>query len=83
MNGFTTTAIATLISLDNIGLSVKSHFQLPPSLSIWSYRKKLPIQCAITAEVYFDKTENQVCISLLLKAGQFCKSFTTHLVFVK
>ena len=39
----TTTAIAKLISLGNIGPSVKSHFQF----SIWSYRKKLPIQCTI------------------------------------
>ena len=68
INGFTTTAIVKLISLDNIGPSVKSHFQLPSSLSIWSYRKKLPIQYTITAEVYFDKIENQVCISLLLEA---------------
>ena len=83
IHGFTTTAIIKLISLNNIGPSVKSHFQLPSSLSIWSYRKELPIQCTITAEVYFDKTENQVCISLLLEAGQFHKSFTTHLGFVK
>ena len=83
IDGFTPTAIAELISLDNIGPSVKFHFQLPSLLSIWSYRNKLPIQCNITVEVYFNKTENQVCISLLLGAGQFRKSFTTHLVFVK
>ena len=69
--------------MDNIGPSIKSHFQLPLLLSIQSCRKKLPIQCTITAEVYLDKTESQVCISLLLEAGQFRKSFTTHLVFVK
>ena len=81
-DGFTTTAIAKLISLDNIGPSVKSHFQLPLSLSIWSFQKKLPIQCTIPAEFYFHKTENQVCTLLVLELGQFHKSFTTHLVFV-
>ena len=40
IDGFTTTAIAKLISLDNIGPSLKSHFQLPLLLSIWSYLKK-------------------------------------------
>ena len=66
IDGFTTTAIAKLISLDNIGPSLKSHFQLPLLLSIWYYLKKLPIQYTKTAEVYFNKTENQVSsISLL------------------
>ena len=39
--GSTTTAIANLISLANIGPRVKLYFQLPSSLVLWSYRKKI------------------------------------------
>ena len=37
----TTTAIAKLISLDDTGSRIKSHFQLPSSLILWSYRQKI------------------------------------------
>ena len=37
MYGSTTTAIASLISLANIGPRVKSHFQLPSSLPKENY----------------------------------------------
>ena len=80
IDGFTTTAKANLISLDNIGRKVS----LPVAfIAEYLVLLKEIIQCTITAEVYFGITENQVCISLHLGAGQFCKSFTTHPVFVE
>ena len=39
----TTIATANLISLDNIGPRVKSHFQLPSSLILWSCRKNISL----------------------------------------
>ena len=71
----TSTAIAKLISLANIGPRVKSQFQLPSLLVFWSCRK-------ITHALYLcqQRTKNQACISLHLQADQFCKSFTIHII---
>ena len=58
-DGFTTIAIAKLISLNNIGPCAKYDFQLPYIYScIWSYRKKLPIQCTITQR--FTSTKQKI-----------------------
>ena len=83
MYGSTTSAIAKLISLTNIGPKVKFHFQLPSSLVLWSYRKKL------TYAMYYkhgglrrQRAADQALISLHLQADQFRKSFTTHVVYV-
>ena len=79
--GSTATAIANLISMNNTEFTGKSHFQLPSSLILLPYQKK------ITHVMYYNrgdlrrqKTENQVFISLHLQANQFRKSFTTLVV---
>ena len=79
--GSTTTAIANLISLANIGPTVKFHFQLPSSLVLSSCQKK------ITYAVYYkngglrrQRTEDQAIISLHLQADQIRKSLNTHVV---
>ena len=41
IDGFTTIAIANLISLYNIGPRVKSHFQFSLLTILWSCRKKI------------------------------------------
>ena len=77
--GSTTTAIANMISLDNMGPRAK------PSCLRYSFsglaKRKLPMQCTMSKEVYIiDKIENQVCILLHLQEGEFSKSYTSHLV---
>ena len=79
--GSTTTAIANLISLANIGPRVKFHHQLHSSLVLSSYQKK------ITNAVYNkngglrrQRTEDKAFISLHLKANQIRKGLNTHVV---
>ena len=79
--GSTTTAIANLISLANIGTRVKFHFQLPSSLVLRSCQEK------ITYAMYCkhgglrrQRTEDQAFISLHLQLDQIRKSFNTNVV---
>ena len=79
--GSTTTAIANLISLANIGPRVKFHHQLHSSLVLSSCQKK------ITNAVYYksgglrrQRTEDKAFISLHLKANQIRKGLNTHVV---
>ena len=77
--GSTTTAIANLILLANTGPRVKFHFQLPSSLVLWSYQKK--ITCAMFYEcgdLHQQRLEDQTFISLHLQANQLYQSFTTN-----
>ena len=77
--GSTTTAIANLISLANIGPRVKFHFQLPLLLVLWCYRKKITYaMCYERGDLRQQRTEDQASTSLHLQADRFCKSFTTH-----
>ena len=55
--GSTTTAIANLNSLANIGPKVKFYFQLPSLLLVGLTNRKLPMQCAMSEEVYVNKEQ--------------------------
>ena len=79
--GFNTIVIANLISLANIGTRVKSHFQLPLLLVLWSYWKKITHASYCRHRGWCQqRTYNQACISLHFQADQFCKGFTTPIV---
>ena len=75
----TTTAIAKLILLANIGPREKFHFQLPSLLILWFYRKKIiyvmSYKCGGLRQ---QRTEDQAFVSLRLQTDQFCKRFTTQ-----
>ena len=83
IDGSTTTAIANLNSLANIGPRVKFHFQLPSLLVLWSYQQKITYaMCYEHRGLHQQRTEDQAFISLPLQTEQFCKSFTTNIRFL-
>ena len=58
----------------------KFHFQLPLSLVLWSYRKRIShAMCYEHGGLSQQRTEDQAFISLQLQVDQFCKSFATYI----